>query len=114
MITRSPYRLTNVIKPGRMPEPIEETVHTCDPQWAIDICLECRVRGGCKPDSSKCKLNNQHEVVHKPETLERDERLLYLLTHGWRNTEAICQELGIRKQALSAAKKRLRERGAIP
>lgn len=114
MITRSPYCIGSVIKPGHMPEPITEPIHTCDPPEVIAICLDCHVRGGCRPDSSECRLNNQHEVTHKPETLERDEKLLYLLTHGWRNTECICEELGIGPKALSAAKKRLRGRGVIP
>lgn len=114
MITSNPYRLRNVIKPGKLPEPLEP-VHTCDPQWAIDRCLECKM-GGCYPDADGCKLNEankQREAIHKPETLERDEKLLYLLTHGWRNTECICEKLNMSKKALTAAKKRLRERGAI-
>lgn len=131
MITKSPYSHTNAIKPGRIPEPIKEPIHTCDPPEIIAICLACPVAGGCHPEMSVCPLNGKHrEPKHREPTekirknvklnqrtvrmLERDERLLYMLTHGWRNTEAICEELGIKSAALSAAKKRLRERGAIP
>ena len=125
MITRSPYGFRNVIKPGCVPEPIQP-VHTCDPPEVIAICLKCPVEGGCYPELSVCPLNgrykNSSEMRPKPikpnsrtiRMLERDEKLLYMLTHGWRNTECICEELGIGPSALSAAKKRLRERGAIP
>lgn len=114
MITNDPYGISNVIKPGHMPDPIEP-VHTCDPQWVIDLCLECKI-DNCYPWSDGCELKaaRKREIKHRLETLDRDEKILYLLTHGWRNTECICEELGIGRAALSAAKKRLRERGAIP
>lgn len=111
MITQSPYGLRNVIKPGNMPEPLQP-VHTCDPQEIIDICLACPIDGGCYPELSACPLNGRNKRTAK--MLERDEKLLYLLTHGWSNTECICEELGIGPPALSAAKKRLRDRGVIP
>lgn len=120
MITNSPYGIGNVIKPGHMPETIEP-IHTCDPPEVIAICLKCPVEGGCYPELSICPLNgrNKNNPHKKPtartvQMMERDEKLLHLLTHGWRNTECICEELGIGRAALSAAKKRLRERGAIP
>lgn len=124
MITQSPYGLRNVIKPGHMPEPLQP-VHTCDPPEIIAICLDCPVDGGCRPELSVCPLNGRHKPPEEKgrirnvnsrtaKMLERDEKTLYLLTHGWRNTECICEELGIGPAALSAAKKRLRERGEIP
>ena len=120
MITNSPYGITNVIRPGWMPEPLQP-VHTCDPEEIIAVCLKCPVEGECHPELSICPLNrrNKDNQNAKPSKrtiarAERDEKLLYLLTHGWRNTECICEELGIKKAALCAAKKRLRERGEIP
>lgn len=111
MITRNPYSHTNVIKPGHMPEPLKP-VHTCDSQEIIDICLECPVYDGCHPEVKECPLNRRNKRAAK--MLERDERILYLLTHGWRNTEAICEKLGISSWILSGAKKRLRKQGKIP
>lgn len=169
MITSDPYGITKVIKPGHMPEPLEP-VHTCDPQHIIDLCLDCKVPGGCNQLSHNCPLRKVKEKTEKKKQwtldrdeqiarmvnrgasareiagkfkisermvseikrrlvrkgkidgtrertakmLERDEKILYLLTHGWRNTEAICEELKISTSTLTAAKKRLRERGMIP
>lgn len=125
MTTKDPYGIGRAIKPWHMKEPITEQIHTCDPPEIIAICLDCPVKGGCYPELSVCPLNGRNkeltEVTPREvksnkkhiQRLERDEKLLYLITHGWRNTECICEELGIGKAALSAAKKRLRERGAI-
>ena len=91
MITSSPYGIENAIKPGRMPEPLQP-VHTCDPQWAMDICLSCEVKGGCRPGSNLCRLHHPKKTtgIGKGGTraalrAERDEKILHMVHHGWRN-----------------------------
>ena len=111
MITHNPYSHRNIIKPGRAPEPLKP-VHTCDTPDIIAICMECPVNGGCRPNSSECPLNGGNRNK-KEKMRERDEKLAYMLAHGRRNTEAICEELHISKAALSAAKKRMRELGEV-
>lgn len=123
MITNSPYGLTNVIKPGRVPEPLQP-IHTCDPQEAIDTCLSCKVKGGCRPESSLCKLyrpkrNKKSKGIGKGGTraalrVQRDEKILQMIRCGWRNKEVICQELGIGMSTLNQAIQRIRDRGDIP
>ncbi|MDE6261576.1 MAG: hypothetical protein K2M42_12115 [Oscillospiraceae bacterium] len=45
--------------------------------------------------------------------LERADKVRDLIDRGWRNSEAICEELHISLWMLKDAKRRLRERGEI-
>lgn len=106
MITQDPYGIGYVIKPGCMPEPLQP-VHTCDPPEIIAICLSCPVEAGCYPELSVCPLNGRNrrqderarkDAKHNARTvkiLERDEKLLYMLTHGWKNTECSARNLAL-------------------
>ncbi len=84
-----------------------ESVSTRDPQSAVDRCLNCTANecsGGCTPEQNLPKGRKGYVTECKV----RD-----LINSGWRNNEAICEELGISKDTLFTAKRRLRERGEI-
>lgn len=112
MITAEPYGIRHIIKPGYgEPEPVEP-VSTRDPQYAINRCLSCiaeRCSGECKPNQNGPRTRpTQSEHVRL-----RDEKILGLIRAGWRNNDAICEELGISKDVLFSAKRRLREKGEL-
>lgn len=111
MITHSPYSHRNIIKPGRMPEPLKP-VHTCDSPDVIAICLKCPVKGGCRPSSPGCQVKTRPSKDRTAERIERDKKICEMVKAGWKN-KAICEELRIKKATLSEAKKRLKERGEI-
>lgn len=119
MITKSHYGLGHATKPGHLPEP-RRSVHTCDPQERVDICLECPVHGECKPNSLDCQFNktgsrSSYRKRHKrsDEILERDQKIKELLNAGWTSKE-IYTELRISQTTYSRATQRLREKGEIP
>lgn len=100
-----PYGISHAVRPWVSPPDPPEQVHTCDPQAAIDRCLDCkrkRFYGNCAP--------------HKGEQTrtwgcydELDARIDALLRAGLRSGP-ICQELGIAMKELKNAKARLRYR----
>lgn len=112
MITQSPYGLGHIIKPGRLPEPMDP-VHTCDPQSAIDRCLDCekdKCCGTCKPEDSAKYTGERRDVKRRK---LRDEKILAMISEGRMSDKEICDQLGIGKSTFYNAKKRLRERGAL-
>lgn len=116
MITRDPYSIRHVVKPGYgEPEPVEP-VRTRDPQPAVNRCLDCTVPqllcfGTCEPGDEP---NLCGRPVRREKTRLRDEKILDLIRAGWRNNDAICEELGISMSTLIVAKRRLREKGELP
>lgn len=108
MITTDPYGIRRAIKPG-YGEPLSpEPVNTYDPQEYVDKCLNCPVIGDCSPALIECPLNPKSHTRGN-----KDEKVLKLISAGWRNNDAICEELGISKDTLFRTKRRLRERGEI-
>lgn len=108
MITTDPYGIRHAIKPG-YGEPLStDPVNTYDPQEYVDKCLSCPVIGDCNSGLIECPLNPKSRTRDG-----KDEKVLKLISAGWRNNEAICEELGISKSTLSLAKRRLREQGKI-
>ena len=115
MIGNDPYGIRHAVKPWDLPEPLK-SVSTHDPQCAVNRCLNCAAplslcRGDCKPGQDgpgERPVPSQMRRAHC-----RDEKIRELIRAGWRNNDAICEELEISKSTLIAAKRRLKERGEI-
>lgn len=108
MITTDPYEIRHAIKPGYGEPFSPEPISTRDPQEYVDKCLNCPVEGGCNSALAKCPLNPKSGTRNST-----DKKVLKLIFTGWRNNDAICEELGISKDMLFRTKRRLRERGEI-
>ena len=105
MTTKDPYGLAYAVRPGYgTPEPVKP-VFCHDTQEHMEVCMNCCVEGGCNMKSKKCGLRRDN--LRKAEL---DSKVRSLMNAGWRNNEAICEELGISKSVLFAAKRRLRKR----
>lgn len=111
-----------IVKPGfGDPKPLKP-VSTCDTQENVEVCLNCPLPA-CKSGHPACPLygystrarrsREEEKLSRRERAVERDNRVRDLINAGWVNSEAICKELNIGKSTLSAAKKRLRERGEI-
>lgn len=108
MITTDPYGIRHAIKPGYGEPLSSEPIDTHDPPEYVDKCLSCPVIGDCNSALIECPLNPKSRARDG-----KDEKVLKLISAGWRNNDAICKELGISKSTLSLAKRRLRARGDI-
>lgn len=100
-----PYGISHAVRPWAGPPDPPEPVRTCDPQSAIDRCLDCkrnvkRCYGTCKPQGEE-----QTRTWGCYDAL--DARIYDMLRAGWRSGP-ICQELGITMRDLRNAKARLR------
>ena len=106
-------------KPGYgEPEPVKP-ISTMDAPENVAVCLDCPLPK-CRSEYPVCPLYGKKPSVtgrsrktKREKALERDGKIRDLINAGWVNNDAICEELGIGKSTLSAAKKRLRERGEI-
>lgn len=104
MITQSPYGLGHITKPGRLPEPLEP-VHTCDPQSAIDRCLNCTAK--------KCFGNCKTEGHDRESIRIRNEKILEMILAGAGYLE-ICETAGVKISTFYGVKKKFKARGMIP
>lgn len=114
-----------VTKPGYgNPRPIEP-VSTMDAPENVAACLSCPISGGCDTTKKECPLYGEGAHARwkrrkrgagkskKSIVFERENKVRDLINSGWKNSEAICQELHISKNALNYAKRNLRKRGEI-
>ena len=111
MITTDPYGISHVIRPGPLPEPLI-SVSTRDPQDAVDRCLNCSAEecyGNCAPTGSARYTGERMDVRRRR---LRDEQIRLMLLDK-QNVQDICSKLGISRNTLFNAKRRLRERGDI-
>lgn len=103
----------NVIRPGWLQDKPYKPIREGDTQEIIDICLECPIEGGCRPDSKKCPLNAMElKGISQKDTSERDEKILELLNKRL-SYRAIGRELGISHATVIDTRKRLIRDGKL-
>ena len=120
MITADPYDISHAIRLGYgEPEPVEP-ISTRDSPENVEACQNCLLPD-CRASSPACPLRGKaprikthRQSAEAAERIsERANRVRDLINAGWRNSEAICEELHISPWMLQDAKRRLRERGEI-
>lgn len=112
MITCNPYGIGHIIRPGRLPEPLEP-VSTRDPQSAVDRCLNCTAEqcfGTCGPyDGIRERTSERPE--EDPEDRRKRQRAIdakveAMLSAGYGHYP-ICRELQITEKELNQARGRI-------
>lgn len=110
MITQTPYRLHNYVRPGGLAEErfAPEPTRQMDSDEAVRTCLSCTL-ARCQPDADCCPLNElktaavtkagkpdmrRRENRPKPTPNELDLKVLKMIRDGWRQVWISC-ELGV-------------------